>query len=489
MRNHPFAFNLPILSLVTFIAVIKNVCLRHKHLVLLAIGIVMGFAVLLAGKAGVDATSSDKFCEACHVHPEATQTWIKSKHFTTKSGVVKHCIDCPLPAGGIDFYSEKARLGAQDIYGKLFKDTAKINWHSKQTLDQARTFTYDDACIRCHANLFSVGLSRKGVDGHLLAAPQIRRFEYSLPRMGTVFRIEMYAVSSAQASEAAEAAFARAEELEQIMSDYRADSELMRLSREGGSAPFPVSSELYEVLAKSQWTSELSGGVFDISIGPLVDLWRGARKTGRLPDATAIARARSLVDYRNIELDPARHTVYLKRPGMKLDLGAIGKGYAADQMLAVLQSRGIKHAMVVAGGEVVAGEPPPGSTGWKVAVDTADAEAGRPACTLLLHAAAASTSGDEHQFLEVNCHRYSHVINPRTGWALEGQRSTTVIALDSTTADALATAFSLMPQADAIRAAESQPGVSAMWVRREDGAWRRFVSRGFPASCRATTAH
>ena len=386
-------------------------------------------------------------------------------------------------------WGEKARLGAQDIYGKLFKDTAKINWHSKQTLDQARTFSYDDACIRCHANLFSVGLSRKGVDGNLLAAPKIRRFEYSLPRMGTVFRIEMYAVSSAQASEAAEAAFARAEELEQIMSDYRADSELMRLSREGSSAPFPVSSELYEVLAKSQWTSELSGGVFDISIGPLVDLWRGARKTGRLPDATAIARARSLVDYHSIELDPARHTVYLKRPGMKLDLGAIGKGYAADRMLAVLQSRGIKHAMVVAGGEVVASEPPPGSTGWKVAIDTADAEAGRPACTLLLHAAAVSTSGDEHQFLELNCHRYSHVINPRTGWALEGQRSTTVIALDSTTADALATAFSLMPQADAIRAAESQPGVSAMWVRREDGAWRRFVSHGFPASCRATTAH
>ena len=319
--------------------------------------------------------------------------------------------------------------------------------------------------------------------GVLVANPGLKRFEYSLPRMGTTFRIELYLASSAEASKAAEAAFARAEELEQIMSDYRADSELMRLAREGSTAPFPVSSDLYDVLAKSLWTSELSRGDFDVSIGPLVDLWRGARKTGRLPDSAAIAKAKALVDYHNIELDAARHTVFLKRPGMKLDLGAIGKGYAADQMLAVLQSRGIGHAMVVAGGEVVVGEPPPGNSGWKVGIDTADAKAGSPPCTLLLRAAALSTSGDEHQFLESNGHRYSHVINPVTGWAMEGESSTTVLARDSTTADALATAFSLMSVADGVRAAESLPGVSVLWVRRVGGKWTHYTSRGFPNTC------
>jgi thiamine biosynthesis lipoprotein len=169
---------------------------------------------------------------------------------------------------------------------------------------------------------------------------------------------------------------------------------------------------------------------------------------------------------------------------MKLDLGAIGKGYAADQMLAVLKSQGISHAMVVAGGEVVVSEPPPGDSGWKVAMDTADEGTGTPPCTVLLRAAAESTSGDEHQFLVVNGHRYSHVINPVTGWALEGQSSTTVVARDSTTADALCTAFSLMPVTDGIRAAEALPGVSAMWVRREGGAWKRYFSRGFPTKCR-----
>jgi thiamine biosynthesis lipoprotein len=320
--------------------------------------------------------------------------------------------------------------------------------------------------------------------GILAANPPLKRFEYSLPRMGTMFRIEMYSADNSQASIAAEAAFARAEDLEQIMSDYRADSELMRLSRDGATAPFPVSSDLYDVLAKSLWTSGLSRGLFDVSIGPLVDLWRGARKTGRLPDPEEITQAKSLVDYRNIELDAVRHTVFLKRAGMKLDLGAIGKGYAADQMLAVLQSQGIDHAMVVAGGEVVVGEPPPGKSGWKVEVGAADAQAVGTPCTVVLHAAAVSTSGDERQFFEANGHRYSHVINPLTGWALEGESSTTVMARDSTTADALATAFSLMPVADGIRVAESLPGVAVLWVRRVSGEWKHYTSHGFPTSCR-----
>ena len=312
----------------------------------------------------------------------------------------------------------------------------------------------------------------------------LMRFEYSLPRMGTMFRIEMYATQAARASEAAEAAFARAEDLEQIMSDYRPTSELTTLDREGAKAPFPVSNDLYDVLAKSQWVSQLSGGVFDVSVGPLVGLWRAARRSGHVPDAAEVAKARALVDYHNIVLDPATHTVFLKRPGMKLDLGAIGKGYAADQMLAVLESQGIRRAMVVAGGEVVTGEPPPGKSGWTVAVDTADKSPGQHSCLLVLSGAAVSTSGDEHQYFLSEGRRYSHVVNALTGWPLEGQNSATVLARDSTTADGLATAFSLMSIKDGIRVAESIPGVAVMFVRQVDGDWKTYTSRGFPTSCR-----
>ncbi len=178
-----------------------------------------------------------------------------------------------------------------------------------------------------------------------------------------------------------------------------------------------------------------------------------------------------------------RRTAVLKRAGMKLDLGAIGKGYAADQMLALLRSRGIPRAMVVAGGEVALGAPPFGKGGWSVAIDTPDKGAGNPPCTILLHDAAVSTSGNSRQFVEVSGKRFSHIINPSTGLGLEGSASTTVIAQDSTTADALATALSVMPVADGIRLAESLAGVSAFWVRQAGSEWKRYVSRGFPASC------
>ena len=312
---------------------------------------------------------------------------------------------------------------------------------------------------------------------------QLKRYEYSLPRMGTIFHIELYAPDDATASKAAEAAFARAEDLEQIMSDYREDSELMRLAREGARAPFPASNDLYYVLAKAIRISEISHGAFDVTVGPLVALWRKARTTGRFPDPSDLAKARTLVNYKFVELDSTRHTVFLKRAEMKLDLGAIGKGYAADQMLNLLQKRGLRRAMVVAGGEVAIGAPPPGEVGWKVAIDTADAKAGKAPCTLLLHDAALSTSGDSEQFVEINGKRYSHVIDPFTGVALEGMASTTALARDATTTDALGTALSILPVADGIRLAESLPGVAVYMVRQTENGWKRYASRGFPESC------
>jgi thiamine biosynthesis lipoprotein len=313
--------------------------------------------------------------------------------------------------------------------------------------------------------------------------PLLKRYVFSLPRMGTIFRIELYSPDDASAAKAADAAFARAEELEQIMSDFREDSELMRLTHEGASSPFPVSKDLYDVLAKSIRISELSHGAFDVTVGPLVELWRKAGKTGRLPDASQLAKAKALVDYRNIELDAARRTAFLKRAGMKLDLGAIGKGYAADQMLVILQSRGIRQAMVVAGGEVALGAPPPGKAGWRVAIDTPDTGTGNQPCILSLHDAAVSTSGDSKQFVEVNGRHYSHVIEPSTGMALDGMASTTVLAKDATTTDALGTALSIIPVTDGIRLAEALPGVAVYMVRQAGNGFTRYASRGFPTAC------
>ncbi len=141
---------------------------RRKSYLLLLTGMVLGMGFVFAGKFGIDYSGTDTFCDqACHAHSHATQSWIKSTHYTTKSGVKTHCIQCHLPGGGVEYLTEKARLGGKDVYGKLFKDVSKIDWLSKRSFDEAKDFTYDSGCVSCHSILFSAKLSKKGVDGHL----------------------------------------------------------------------------------------------------------------------------------------------------------------------------------------------------------------------------------------------------------------------------------------------------------------------------------
>ena len=128
---------------------------------LLAFGLLLGLAVALVGRQTVRYTSTDVFCDqACHSHPHATESWLRSAHYSNRSGVVTHCTDCHLPPGGVQYLGEKAKLGARDAYGKLFLDVSKIDWARERRLDRALTFTYDSACIHCHTNLFAQSLSK-----------------------------------------------------------------------------------------------------------------------------------------------------------------------------------------------------------------------------------------------------------------------------------------------------------------------------------------
>jgi thiamine biosynthesis lipoprotein len=310
------------------------------------------------------------------------------------------------------------------------------------------------------------------------ASDILKPYEYSLPRMGTRFRIVLYDSDAQHALGSAMSAFERIEELEDILSDYRDESELNRLCLEGYRAPQVVSSELFSVLEESLRISRLSGGAFDVTIGPVVNLWRAARREKRLPDREALKAAQRLVGYENIVLEPQKQTVRLKLPHMRIDLGAIGKGYAGDEALALLRARGIERALIDAGGELVLGAPPPGKRGWMVTL--ADADGSTAGQSYLLHHVAVATSGDVHQFVEVGGTRYSHIIDPSDGMGVRTSPSVTVIARSGTTADALATALSIMPVADGIRLVESLGETSAAIVRRSSTSTRRFLSRGFP---------
>lgn len=301
--------------------------------------------------------------------------------------------------------------------------------------------------------------------------------------MGTTVHLKFSAPDAVEADTAANAVFQRIEDLEETFSDYREDSELSLLSREGNKAPRTVSVEMFDLLQRSQQISEISRGAFDISIGPVVLLWRQARRTHQTPDPEALLRAKALVDYHNIELDPQNRTVYLKREGMKLDVGAIAKGYAADRALALLKSRGIESALIDAGGDLRIGAPPPGKSGWTVSIDSPDTAKGRTGCTLVLHDVGIATSGNIYQFAEVGGRHFSHIVNPASGEGLLGSASTTIIAADGITADGLATALSVLPPTEGLRAIQAVPGTQAFLVRQSPQGWQYFSSPGFPRTC------
>ena len=179
------------------------------------------------------------------------------------------------------------------------------------------------------------------------------------------------------------------------MSDYDPESELRRLCDTAGEGKaVHVSPELWKVLEHAQHVSQQSGGTFDVTVGPVVRLWRRARRQKELPSPEALRQARDLVGYQFVRLDAGRQTVELLKKGMRLDLGGIAKGYAMDEALAVLQRHGITRALVEAGGDMRLGDPPPGRAGWRVGIPPLDNPQGEPLSYLELARVAVSTSGD-----------------------------------------------------------------------------------------------
>jgi thiamine biosynthesis lipoprotein len=309
-----------------------------------------------------------------------------------------------------------------------------------------------------------------GVLGHVIpataAAQAPARHEFESKHMGTTFRVVLHAPDEATAKKAAEAAFVRVTELDNCMSDYKQTSELMRLCKAFAAEvgePVKVSDDLFFVLSKAEELSKRSDGAFDVTVGPVVQLWRHARRTQELPDPKEFAAARAKVGYQKVKLDPARKTVQLTTPGMQLDLGGIAKGYAADEALKLLREKfGIKSALVAAAGDITCGDPPPGKEAW--VVDIAPIAKGQKPRTLRLANASVSTSGDLEQFVVINGVRYSHVLDPKTGLGLTGRRSVTVIGNDGTTADSMTKAVSVLPPEQALKLVEDTPGAAAYVV-------------------------
>ncbi|MFM8705825.1 MAG: FAD:protein FMN transferase [Planctomycetia bacterium] len=301
--------------------------------------------------------------------------------------------------------------------------------------------------------------------------------------MGVPWTITLYAASEAAGREAAAAAFAEVERLNGILSDYDETSELARLSAAAPTAvPVEVSEDLWRVLERAVAIREATGGAFDPTVGPLTTLWRQSRRSGALPLPDKLAAARAAVGPDTLRLDREHRTVRLEASGMRLDLGGIGMGYAIDRALEVLRRRSINAAMIDASGDIGVSGPPPGSPGWRIDVAPLDPLAtDAPRQTLVLVDAAVTTSGDARQGVEIDGIRYSHIVDPRTGIGVVGPAAVTVIARDCTTADALATAASVLGPEEGMRVVAAEPGAAARFVWLESGAAREVSSPRWPA--------
>ena len=309
-------------------------------------------------------------------------------------------------------------------------------------------------------------------------AEPLKRFSYEEKHMGVFVRFTLYAPDQAIANKAARRAFDRIAEVDRRMSDYNPQSELRQLcdKAQTGEA-VPVSQDLFAVLKYAQTVSERSRGAFDVTVGPVVRLWRRARRQKKLPDADRLKEALEAVGYRKVHLDEKHQTVTLAQTGMRLDLGGIAKGYAGDRALAAFRAEGVSRVMIDASGDLVLGDPPPGKDGWRIGIAPLEKPDGPPSKILEIKNAAVATSGDAFQFVEIGGTRYSHIVNPKTGVGLTVRSSVTIIAPTGTEADSLASAVSVLGPEAGLKLIESTPHTAAFIVLGDPR--RTFASKRF----------
>lgn len=306
---------------------------------------------------------------------------------------------------------------------------------------------------------------------------ELKRYEFTGTEMAVPIKLLFYTNSSETANAAANTVFRRIHYLNTVFSDYQGTTEVRRLCDNAvPGEPVRVSPELFDVLSYSREISNHSHGAFDVTAGPLIKLWRRARRREVLPLPERLNEVRDAVGYQNIILNPDRQTVTLKKKQMRIDLGGIAKGYAIDAALRVLREYRITRALVDMGGDMALGGPPPGKPGWTVGIAGFEPDS-PPRMLLSMANTAVATSGDQLQFVEIGGKRYSHLIDPRTATPLTDHSMVTVIAPTAMQADALASAVSVLGPEEGIALIDRLPGTAAFIVRKPGEKIEEFASK------------
>ncbi len=263
---------------------------------------------------------------------------------------------------------------------------------------------------------------------HPLARGEMLRLEQSAEAMGSAYSIAVYGRDRGQMQAAVNAAFDEVRQLDSMLSNYKPDSEWSEVNREAALHPVEVSPELFRLLAACQEYSRESEGAFDITVGPLMKVWGFYKRAGHLPHRAEVMAAMRLVGYRHVHLDAARSTVSFDREGVELDPGGIGKGYAVDRMVEVLERQGIAIALVAASGSSIygLGAPPNEPRGWRIMIRDPRNER-KSVAEVFLKNQSMSTSGSYEKFFLAEGHTYSHIMDPRTGYPAPGMLSVSVV--------------------------------------------------------------
>jgi len=258
---------------------------------------------------------------------------------------------------------------------------------------------------------------------------EMLRLEKSADAMGSTYSIAVYGNDRVKMEAAVDAAFDEVRRLDDLLSNYKPESEWSQVNRHAAEGPVKVSPELFRLLAACLEYSQAGEGAFDITVGPLMKVWGFYKGSGHLPHRPEIQAAMVKVGYRHILLDPASETVRFDRPGVEMDPGGIGKGYAVDRMIDVLRQKGVEIALVAGSGSSIygMGAPPDEPKGWRTEIKD-PGNASKSAAEVYLKDMSMSTSGSYEKFFRAEGRTYAHIMDPRTGYPAQGSVSVSVVA-------------------------------------------------------------
>jgi thiamine biosynthesis lipoprotein len=310
------------------------------------------------------------------------------------------------------------------------------------------------------AAVIAVSACRQGVP----PASQPRVVERVGAAMGSELRLTAYTADQAAAEHAFDEVFREFERLEALMSVWRPASDVVRINDEAGERAVSASVDVRDALRTARQISEWTGGKFDVTFGALSDLWKFDHdQDNTIPDGATVRARLPLIDYRQIEIDEAGGTVFVKRKGMRIHLGGIGKGYAVDKAVVLLRRAGLHDFLIQAGGDLYAGGQKDGHP-WRLGINDPRGSAGESFATVDLSDGTFSTSGDYARSFVKDGVRYHHLLDPATGQPARGCRSVTIVADSPLLADGLSTGVFILGPEQGMALIERLPDVEGVIV-------------------------